>query len=200
MKERILQKSKKCKGHFSKDLYTISEASGSVQVVEMSFVLPVVMAVTMGLVYLTFALFAYSYALSSAENTTVKLANSVGKDNMYWVIFDDRISKGTAKSIMDELKSGLDACCVLPGMKAECAYQVESLLMETKVEVSVKMKYFGKTIFNLKSEEDVYKPAEFALNADFFQYGVSEDPLSVDEMRELYEIFKNFGEIYEKFF
>ena len=200
MKERISQECKKYKGYFSKEFDEIREETGSVQVVEMSFVLPIVMAVTIGLVYLTFALFTYSYALSSAENATVKLANSVGKDNMYWVIFDDRISKGTAKSIMDELKSGLDACCVLPGMNAECTYEVKSLLMETKVEVSVKMKYFGKTIFNLKSEEDVYKPAEFALNADFFQYGVSEDPLSVDEMRELYEIFKKFGEIYEKFF
>lgn len=159
---------------------------GSVQVVEISFVLPVAMLVVLSLVYLSFAMFLYGHCKNLASIATTKLCEKAGEDGLYWQILGNYIDDKSLGEISSELSSDLGNCQVLPGFGFDSTCTVNGKLHVPIASVHIGASYFGKQVFSIDVSKTAYKPKEFAELVDF-GHSIEND----------FEVLKN---IYDSFF
>ena len=158
----------------------------SIEVVEMSFVLPVAMLVVLALVYLEIGMFLLVYCNNIARETACELQSFVGQsDDIYWQIKGDFISDEDLNLVEEDFSKKLEACKILPGLSFDHSCSINGVLRIPKAYVFIEAKYFGKQIFKVEIEEDVYIPSEFANVADF-GFSIFDD---FEELKSIYESF-----------
>lgn len=144
---------------------------GSVQVIEMSFVLPIIMGVLIGLIYLTFFMFLYVYSYVLAETATDKVADLVRCSDIS--LFENNHglygSDEERRIIYDEIETRLDTLCILPGMEAFFDYSVEGNLFNPEINIKITISFLDGDIISTSTSRTVYNPSKFADNFDLFK-------------------------------
>ena len=158
---------------------------GSVQVVEMSFVLPVAMLIVMSLVYLAFAMFLYGHSQNLAQSAATKLCSKVGEEGLYWQLLGKYIDDESLNEITSELSNSLKRCAILPGINFDVSCTVTGKLHMPTANVLVKGTYYGKQIFKITVSKTAYKPKEFAETVDF-GHRIESD---FEELKGIYDKF-----------
>ncbi|MCQ2488435.1 MAG: hypothetical protein MJ143_04070 [Clostridia bacterium] len=143
------------------------KSKGSVQVIEISFVLPVAMLVVISLVYLAFAMFLHGHCKNLASIAATNLCTKAGKNGLYWQVLGNYIDNESLGEISSELSSDLDACKILPGLKFDPSCTVTGKLRTPVANVYIAVSYFGKQLFKVEVTKTAYKPKEFAELVDF---------------------------------
>lgn len=140
------------------------ENSGSVQVIEFSYVFPTAIMAVLMLLAVTFILFYYVYAFNLTESAAEQAMGAVGGDRMYWQLSGNSVDKEKQKEIGKELQKKLTGAAVIPGLNFTSG--VEENALGTTFSAYAECRYLGKKLFRVRSERDLCKPTEFAQNTD----------------------------------
>jgi len=158
---------------------------GSVQVVEISFVLPVAMLIVLALVYLSFAMFLKGHCDNLASIAATKMCAKAGNDSLYWQVLGNYIDEDSLEEVSSELSKDLSNCQILPGLKFNSTCTVSGKLHIPIANVHIVATYFGKKIFSVDISKTAYKPKEFAETVDF-GHSIESD---FEELKNIYDSF-----------
>lgn len=137
---------------------------GSVQVIEFSYVFPIVLLTLVGLLYLTFLLFFHVYAFHVAEDATAEASRQVGGDRLYWQLSGHSIDPEDLSKCKSAMQKQLTAMQVLPGLQFKS--ELSEFAGGTAVVARASCSFRGKQLFTVCSERALRKPTEFAENVD----------------------------------
>lgn len=139
--------------------------NGSVQIIEFSYLFPLVLLTVVALVYVSVALFFYGYAFALTEEAVEDDWNALLKnERIYWQISDQSVDESQEAVVRETLETRLQRMEVLPGMSFSVTLQEEE--GGSAVRARANCVYFGKELFSVTSKKDLFKPTEFAMNTD----------------------------------
>ena len=137
---------------------------GSAQIIEFSYVFPIVLLTVAGLLYLIFLLFFHVYAFHVTEDAAETVSRNVGGGRLYWQLSAhsaDPEALAESKAEMDRRLTGMQ---VMPGLR------FSSDLKEAgggrRVIATASCSFRGKALFSVRSERALRKPTEFAESVD----------------------------------
>lgn len=149
-----------------------SNNRGSAQIVEFSFVFPIVLLTVVGLMYLTFLLFFHVYAFHVTEDAVEEATHHIGGNRLYWQLSLHSLDPKELSDGAAAMQKRLTAMQVMPGL------QFSSNLSENSVGGRIVAKatcsYRGRQLFTVCSERALRKPTEFAEDVDLAE-DVAED-------------------------
>jgi len=138
---------------------------GSVQVMELSYVLPIAFTAVIGILYLAFLLFFYVYSVSVAGSYAEEaLFLSEHSERLYWQLSAESLDKEDRKNLEASLKTKMKKMEVLPGISFSASFSEAA--RGRKLQVKIGCSYFGKPCFLVSAERTAYHPREFAKNVD----------------------------------
>lgn len=145
---------------------------GSAQIIEFSYVFPIVMVTVAGLLYLVFLLFFHVYAYHVTEDAVESAARQVGGNRIYWQLSAHGVDPDVLEDCAGTMERKLTAMQVMPGL------QFTSSMDETgagsRVIAKASCRFRGKALFSVRSERALRKPTEFAEDVDLAE-DISED-------------------------
>lgn len=171
--------------------------SGSVQVIEFSYVLPIALAAVIGLVYVTFLLFFYAYSYCVVEHCAedaTRLANQ--SNRVYWQLSDSSLDGDKRKQLEENLQEKASRMEVLPGLRFISSF--EETGKGIGVLVKIQGRLFGKELFLVQSKKVLYFPWEFAKNVDLTEEVLEESDM-ISFLKERYQQYINKDKTYEIF-
>jgi hypothetical protein len=173
----------------------MTSRSGSVQVVEFSYVLPIAFTAVVGLLYMGFLLFFYTYSVSVAGKYAEQACYLAEQsDRIYWQLSTDPIDEEDRLALEKELAAKMKRMEVLPGISFRTAFTEN--LVGTKFQVNISCSYFGKQLFSVVSARTAYHPREFAKNVDLVEQLAEESDL-LSQIKEKYEQYLNREKEYD---
>ena len=137
---------------------------GSAQVIEFSYVFPVVVLTILGLLSLTFVLFYYVYAFNMTERAADLAVRDVGGNRVYWQLLGTGVPPERREKLADDLQDRMDRVTVVPGLQFSTSLSVNG--PGSRVTAKARCTYFGTTVFSVRSDRDILKPTEYAQNVD----------------------------------
>lgn len=137
---------------------------GSAQIIEFSYVFPIVLLTVVGLLYLTFLLFFHVYAFHVTEDAAETVSRNVGGDRLYWQLSTHSADPEALQESASAMDRRLTAMQVMPGLR------FSSELKESgggrRVIATASCTFRGKALFTVRSERALRKPTEFAEAVD----------------------------------
>ena len=137
---------------------------GSAQVIEFSYVFPIVMVTVVALLYLVFLLFFHVYAFHVTEAAVETAVREVGGDRIYWQLSSHSLDEETKTRCAKEMEQKLKAMQVMPGLRFSSTFSENTT--GSRVMASASCRWRGKQMFTVHSERTLRKPTEFASNVD----------------------------------
>lgn len=137
---------------------------GSVQVIEFSYVFPIVLLTVVGLLYLTLLLFFHVYAFHVTEDAVEAATRAVGGDRLYWQLSTHSLDAEDLSDCAATMKEKLTAMQVLPGLKFSS--DLSENATGSRVIANATCSFHGKRLFSVRSERALRKPTEFAEDVD----------------------------------
>ena len=156
--------------------------NGSVQVVEMSFVLPIAVGVILALIYLAYAMFMRVHVLSIVQQAANNAEALVGTGELYWQFTGKAIRDEDEAELESSYVGQLNRSCILPGMSADGGISVEQRFHKSSLVVNAKIMCFGKELFYITLDRDLYSPVELVYACDFGK-NIESD---FEELKEIY--------------
>lgn len=142
----------------------ISEERGSAQVIEFSYVFPVVLVTLTGLMSLVLLLFFYVYSFHLTETAVEGAARAVGGERVYWQLSGHSLDESTREELGNTLETRLKDMQVVPGLSFSSSLEEKG--GGGKIVATATGAYRGRKLFTVRSERALRKPTEFAENVD----------------------------------
>ncbi len=130
--------------------------SGSVQVVEFSWVFPVAAVTVVALLYLSFLLFFYVYSFHLTELT----ADTAVQESQTGSVLESATGKNTGRAEA-ELQKNVRRISFLPGV-----HYTASLDTKGSIEAKITCTYLGKELFQVRSVRSGDSPVKIAKALD----------------------------------
>ena len=137
---------------------------GSAQIIEFSYVFPIVLLTVVGLMYLTFLLFFHVYAFHVTEDAVETATRYVGGDRLYWQLSTHSLDAEVLSDCAGDMEKKLTAMQVLPGLKFSSV--LEENAVGSRIVAGATCSFRGKRLFSVRSERALRKPTEFAETVD----------------------------------
>lgn len=137
---------------------------GSAEVIEFSYVFPLVLVTLAALWYLLLFLFFHVYAFHATEAAVEGALREVGGNRVYWQLSTHSLEPETEQRLSEELASKLQRMQILPGLHFATSFSENST--GSKVTATASCTFRGKPLFRVRSERGLRKPTEFAENVD----------------------------------
>lgn len=137
---------------------------GSSQIIEFSYVFPIVVLTILGLLSLTFVLFYYVYAFNMTERAADLAVRDIGGDQVYWQLLGTGVSPERQEKLAGDLQDRMDRVSVVPGLRFTTSLSVNG--PGSRITAKASCTYFGTAVFSVRSDRDILKPTEYAQNVD----------------------------------
>lgn len=148
------------------------EDRGSAQVIEFSYIFPVILVTVVALLYLLLLLFFHVYAFHVTERAAEDAAREVGGDRVYWQLSTHGVDPETLSACSGEMERRLTAMQVMPGLRFSSSLKENAT--GSRVTATASCSFRGKKLFTVRSERDLRKPTEYAANVDLAE-DIAED-------------------------
>ncbi len=145
---------------------------GSAQVIEFSYVFPVVLVTVVALLYLLLLLFFHVYAFHVTERAAEDAARAVGGDRVYWQLSAHGVDPETLSACSADMERRLTAMQVMPGLRFSSSLKENAT--GSQVTAMASCSFHGNRLFTVRSERDLRKPTEYAANVDLAE-DIAED-------------------------
>lgn len=141
---------------------------GSVQVVEFTYVFPIVVLTVLLLLMFIIVFSFYISSFYITDWAVETAAASVGQDGrLYWELSGNSISEKKKKKIENRLEKHLKRLSFIPSASFNGYFKENFFKKSFEAECEFKLR--GKSIFKVKSKRRALKPVEFARNVDLLQ-------------------------------
>lgn len=147
-------------------LSRLDRQSGSVQVVEFSWVFPVAACVVLALMYLSFLLFFYVYSFHIVELTADETLHELQSTSSLIQQLDpqEATTIGAEQNFYEKIRK----LKFLPGIHFTPEFQTGTF--GKSISVKLGCSYFGKQMFCVKAERQVLSPVEYAKKMDLLDF------------------------------
>lgn len=159
--------------------------SGSVQIVEMSFVLPVAIAIMLSLIYLSFSLLIRVQVLSIVQKNMYDDKHLAGETHMYWQLTGKPFEEDTIAQFEERLNEELKKCCILPGFKAVGTITSVYVKDEYRITVSADVRCFGEPIFCISEQALLLSATDRVYSRDFY----NDTGIDLRDLDDVYDTF-----------
>lgn len=133
---------------------------GSVQIVEVSFVFPLVMAMVLAIFYFIFVVFLRAHIYNIAFDTANKINDIAGTGSDYWIINGEYIDDNLLEDVKGDFCKSLNNCHILPGITFKNNVEVIISGATASAVVAVDVKLSNFSCFKVYVEKNISKPAE----------------------------------------
>lgn len=156
---------------------------GSAQIVEFSFVFPLVMLTVLALFYFVFIIFLKVHVYNIALGVADEITDLSGTGSAYWVINGEFVDKESYDGKKENFHKTLNSCRILPGVDFK-----ENLYIELKdgiprVFVTVDTNISNTSCFKVKVEKRMYEPVEKIKLVEFEKIS----DCNIERLREIYD-------------
>lgn len=133
---------------------------GSVQIVEVSFVFPLVMAVILAIFYFIFVVFLRVHIYNIAFDTANRIDDIAATGSDYWVVNGEYIDDKLLEEVEKDFCRSLDNCHILPGITFKNSIDIITSGALATVNVNVDVKLSNYSCFKVRVEENICRPTE----------------------------------------
>ena len=173
------------------------ETRGSVQVVEFSYVFPVVLMTVISLVYLALILFFYVFAFNLTEEAADEALQAVSdSERVYWQLSSQSVDADTEAEITERLEKRLHRMQIVPWVKFTATLGESS--SGSVITATASCTFFGKEVYSVVSTRQVYVPTEYAQNVDLAETVADQSGL-VETLKEKFSQYVKKDRTYEIF-
>ncbi len=133
---------------------------GAAEIVEFSFVFPLVMLTVLVLFYFIFVVFLKVHIYNLAFKAADEIGDLGGAESAYGFFDGGGIHDKELEKVKKDFHKRLEGCRILPGVKFTDSVIVESKKGFFKAVVTVETKISDKFCFKIVVEKDIHNPAE----------------------------------------
>lgn len=171
--------------------------SGSVQIIEFSYVFPVVLTVVISLLYLSLVLFFYVYAFHLTEEAAEEALHAVSQsERVYWQLSGNSVDEGKKTEIQDRLKRKLKRMQVVPWVRFHASLEEQN--RGSQIVATASCTFFGKEVYHVTARRDVCVPTAYAQDVDLLETAASQSDLW-SRMKDRFSQYVKKDRTYEVF-
>ncbi len=156
---------------------------GSAQIVEFSFVFPIVMLTVLALFYFVFIIFLKVHVYNIALGIADEITDLSDTGSAYWLINGKFVDKESYDEKKEKFHKALNSCRILPGVDFKENLYIELQDGIPRVFVTVDTNISNTFYFKVKVEKNMYKPTE---KIKLVELEKNSD-CNIERLREIYD-------------